>query len=104
MKESDFQLNPFGMRKFLLSFDRAKRKRKMNKKGQLSLINIVMWVVLVGVGAVVTPIISEFMDGVYQSTNNSMAQVVATGVVPVFWLGIIITFLLYVTPINPRQY
>lgn len=77
---------------------------RKNKRGQLSLINIIFWVILVAVAAVLTPIISSFMDEVATGTNNTTVQVVASAVVPVFWIAVIVTLFLYLTPVRLQQY
>lgn len=74
------------------------------RKGQLSLINIIFWVILVAVAAVLTPVLSTFMDSVANSTNNTTTQILAAAVVPLFWLAIVITLLLYLTPVRLQQY
>lgn len=78
--------------------------KKLARKGQLSLINIIFWVILVAVAAVLTPVISTFMDSVANTTNNTTTQILAAAVVPFFWLAIVITLLLYLTPVRLQQY
>ena len=74
------------------------------KFGQLSIVNIVVWLILVAMGAVITPILSEFAQTAADSTNNTLTQVAANAITPLFWVGIIITFFLYVTPVRVQQY
>lgn len=75
------------------------------KKAQLSLINIVFFVILVAMAAVTTPIISAFISDAVNSSNLSgTSTIIVNSIVPVFWLGVIITFFLYVTPLRPREY
>lgn len=78
--------------------------KMMNKKGQLSITNILFWVILVAIGAVVTPILSDFAYQASQQANSSLGTVIAQAIVPMFWLGIIITFFIYISPIRPSQY
>ena len=77
------------------------------KKGQLSIINVIFFLILVVLVAVVTPIISSFITD-YQTTNNISASsttgLLTNAIVPFIWLGVIITFFLYVTPVRPQQY
>ena len=78
----------------------------MNKKGQLSIINIIWFVITVIIGAVFTPVIDAFcVSAASGITNNTMALTIVSFVVPFFWLGIIITFFIYVIPqyIRPPQ-
>ena len=76
----------------------------INKKGQLSLINMVWWVILVAVGAVFTPILADFANIAATSANSTMGTVIAGALVPFFWIGVILTFFIYVIPqsISPR--
>lgn len=75
------------------------------KKGQLSIINIVFFLVLVILGAVLTPVFSEFLDETVTTNNyTGITALLLNSIVPLFWIGIIITFFLYVTPIRPTQY
>lgn len=78
---------------------------KMNKTGQLSIINIVFFLILVVLAAVISPIISEVLDDSIATNNyTGIVALLMNSIVPMFWLGIIITFFLYVTPIRPQQY
>jgi uncharacterized protein (UPF0333 family) len=81
-----------------------KKHKKCAKKGQLSIVNIFMWVILVAIGAVVTPILSEFAQVAANATNATTAILLANSIVPVFWLGVVITFFLYIAPIRVQQY
>ena len=76
----------------------------LNGKGQLSIINIVFFVILVALAAVVSPIISNFMDDSIEANNyTGTTALLMNNIVVIFWIGIIITFFLYVTPIRPQQ-
>lgn len=75
------------------------------KKGQLSIINIVFFVILVALAAVLSPIISEMMDNSIEANNyTGTTALLMNNIVVMFWIGIIITFFLYVTPLRPQQY
>lgn len=77
----------------------------MNKQGQLSIINIVFFVILVALAAVLSPIISEMMDNSIEANNyTGTTALLMNNIVVVFWIGIILTFFLYVTPLRPQQY
>ena len=78
----------------------------MNKKGQLSFINIFSWVILLILGVIFTPMINSFISDTINNTANlsTMTLLVMRAILPLFWLGIVITFFLYVAPIQPRQY
>jgi hypothetical protein len=78
---------------------------KLSRLGQLSIINIVFFVILAIMGAILSPIISETMDTSITANNyTGITALLMNSVVPVFWIGIILTFFLYVTPIRPQQY
>ena len=78
----------------------------MNKKGQLSFINIFSWVILLILGVIFTPMINSFKSDTINNTANlsTMTLLIMRAILPMFWLGIVITFFLYVAPIQPRQY
>jgi hypothetical protein len=73
----------------------------MKKKGQLSITNIMFYVIIVIVAVVCTPIISTAISDSI-STNNitGLSALVMNAIVPVFWLGIIATFFIFISPIN----
>lgn len=70
----------------------------MYKKGQLTIVSIIMWVMLVIVAAVMTPIVQQSADTVVNSTNNSMTQLTAQAITPVMWIGVIASFFVFVQP------
>lgn len=77
----------------------------VNRRGQLSIINIVFFLILVAVGAVVSPIMSDFLNSAILANNyTGTTALLMNSLVPMFWIGIIITFFLYVTPLRPQQY
>jgi uncharacterized membrane protein YeaQ/YmgE (transglycosylase-associated protein family) len=77
----------------------------MRKKGQLSIINVISWCVLCIIGAVMTPILVGFMDMAQSSVANySAGQMIIGSVIVIYWLGIIITFFVYVTPSRRQEY
>lgn len=76
----------------------------MNRKGQLSIVNMLFWVILVAIGAILTPILSDFANQAAVSANSTLGTIIAGAIVPMFWLGVLITFFLYITPIRPSQY
>jgi len=69
-----------------------------SKLGQISIVNLIFFVFIVAIGAVVTPIIVGFTDMAVNATNNSMAQMIANTIIVFFWLGIALTFILYIVP------
>ena len=77
----------------------------MNRTGQLSIVNIVFFVILVAVSAIMTPVMGDFITQVQSSGNYSALTNTAMDLVlPMFWLGVIITFFLYVVPVRPQQF
>ena len=79
------------------------REKTMNKKGQLSLINIMWWIILVAVGAVFTPMLAEWANIASVNANSSMGSMIASSIVPFFWIGIVITFFIYVIPMGLQR-
>lgn len=78
---------------------------KLSKRGQLSIVNIIFFLILVVIAAVVSPIISETMDTSIATNNyTGVTALLMNSIVPMFWIGIIITFFLYVTPVRLQQY
>lgn len=78
---------------------------KLSRQGQLSIVNIVFFLILVVLAAVISPIISETLDESIETNNyTGMTALLMNSIVPMFWIGIIITFFLYVTPIRPQQF
>jgi hypothetical protein len=65
----------------------------------------VFFLILVILGAILTPIMSEFLDDTVDNNNyTGTTALLLNSIVPLFWIGIIITFFLYVTPLRPQQY
>lgn len=77
-----------------------KNKIMENKKGQMLIVNIILYVIVLIVAAVLTPVISQ---AIVESINNSMnlsstSIMVMNMIVPIFWLGIIVIFFIAVVP------
>lgn len=63
----------------------------------MQLVNIIMFVILVAIAAVVSPIIGGFMDSAIIAQNASgTSLLLMQSVVPMFWIGIILTFLIMI--------
>jgi hypothetical protein len=76
----------------------------MYKKGQLSIINIISFIILVILGVVTTPIMLALSNGLVTDNNiTGMNAVIINSLVAIFWLGIIATFWMYVTPVRQMQ-
>ena len=77
----------------------------MNKKGQLSIINIIFFLILVFVMAICSGVINSFInDFAVQMNATGLTLTLMQLIVPFMWLGLIITFFLYITPIRPQQF
>lgn len=77
----------------------------MNKKGQLSIINIIFFLIIVAISVVVTPIMNTFLQDMITANNFSgMTLLIVNAIIPMYWLGIVVVFFMYVTPIRPQQY
>lgn len=73
----------------------------MKKKGQLSITNIMFFVIIVVVAVVVTPIMSGAIDDSITTNNiTGLSALVMNSIVPVFWLGIVATFFIFISPIS----
>ena len=70
----------------------------MNNLGQIqTIINIIIFVITVALAAVISPILSGFMNEAINSTNaTGTSLLLMQSVVPVFWIGIIITFFILI--------
>lgn len=76
-----------------------------DKKGQLSIVNIIFFLILVVVVAIINPIIGSFIDNSIATHNYSATSLlIMNNITAMVWIGVIITFFLYVTPIRPQQY
>ena len=79
--------------------------KDLNKRGQLSIINIVFFLILVVLGAVIAPVMDSVLEDYVEGNNVSGTKaLLANNITVIFWIGIIITFFLYVTPIRPQQF
>ncbi len=77
----------------------------MNTKGQLSIVNIIFFVILVFMLAITSSVINTFINEQITVNNYTGTTLILMQlIVPFMWLGLIITFFLYVTPIRPQQY
>lgn len=77
----------------------------MNKKGQLSIINIIFYLILVFIMAIASGVINEFLTTAATAANYSgLTLTLVQLIVPFMWLGLIITFFLYVVPVRPQQF
>ena len=77
----------------------------MNKRGQLSMVNIILFVVLALVMAVASSVINGFLqEQVTVNNYTGMTLILINLIVPLMWIGLIITFFLYVVPIRPQQF
>lgn len=78
---------------------------KYNNRGQLSLINIIFFMILALVMAVCSSVINSFLSEMVAANNYSAtATLLINLIVPMMWIGLVITFFLYVVPMRPQQY
>jgi MFS-type transporter involved in bile tolerance (Atg22 family) len=81
------------------------KQLKFNKKGQLSMVNIIFFLILAFVMAICSSVMNGFLnDQIIANNYTGMIATLINLVVPFMWLGLVVTFFLYVTPIQPRQY
>jgi ABC-type dipeptide/oligopeptide/nickel transport system permease component len=77
-----------------------------NTKGQLQIIiSLILFVVVIAIAAVVSPVIGSFMDAAIISQNaTGTSLILMQAVVPVFWIGIILIFLMMISGRQQQQY
>jgi hypothetical protein len=72
----------------------------MNKKGQLSIINLMAWLLLIIIGVVLTPIIKSFTAPLIASTNSTGEIILLNSLPVVMWILIIAVLVMYAIPRN----
>lgn len=74
-----------------------------NRRAQLSIVNMLFFVILIICAVAVTPIISQSIhSGDMYQNGSSIERLIYDAIVPFFWLGIIITFFMYISPLAPN--
>jgi len=77
----------------------------MNKHGQLSIVNIIFFAILVFIMAIFSGVLNSFLVDMAVANNaTGLTLTLMQLIVPMMWLGLIITFFLYITPIRPQQF
>jgi len=62
------------------------------------IVNIIMFVMILAVAAVISPILGSFMDASIIAQNaTGITLIIMQSIVPMFWLGIIILFFMMIT-------
>jgi hypothetical protein len=69
-----------------------------NKRGQLSIINIIFWALLLIVSVIVSPIIREFINQAISESTNSLEILALNAILPVYWLLLIGVLVMYAIP------
>lgn len=80
---------------------------KINKKGQLSIINLMFWFVLVVIGGILTVFLAPFLAQIASSSlgvNDTTARLMLMFIVPMMWIAIIAVLFLYSNPQTLRPY
>lgn len=70
----------------------------MKKRGQLSIVNLIAWVILLITSIVLTPLMRGFINNAIEGTNNTMEILVLNGILPVYWLLLIGVLVFYAIP------
>jgi hypothetical protein len=73
-----------------------------NVKGQLSIDNVVSWIILILVSAIVTPIARGFINTAISDTNNTLEILALNGILPVYWILLIGVIVMYSRPQAPQ--
>jgi hypothetical protein len=82
-----------------------RRDKMMNNRGQLSIINIIFFVILAFIMAVLTPVLSTFLEDSITSGNiTGTSATLMHLIVPFMWIALLITLFLYVAPVRPQQF
>lgn len=69
-----------------------------NKRGQLSIVNVISWVILLITSVVLTPLMRGFINNAIAGTNNTMEIIALNGILPVYWLLLIGVLVFYAIP------
>ena len=73
------------------------------KRGQLSIANLINWVILVIIVGVLTLVLSPIIIDITNSENNSLNKLVIYLVIPFLWLAVLLTLMLYAQPQAPLR-
>lgn len=73
----------------------------MNKKGQLSMDNVLQWVILVIFFGVVSVIARGFINQQIAQTNNTLEIIALNAILPIAWFLIIGVLVTYARPSPP---
>jgi len=77
----------------------------MNNRGQLSIINIIFFMILVFFMAVCSGVINQFLNDIAVTMNfTGLTLTLVNLIVPFMWIGLVVILFLYITPIRPQQY
>jgi hypothetical protein len=77
---------------------------KLNNKGQLQIVNIIMFFIVIAISAIISPIISSFMSAAINSSNaTGTSLLLMQSVVPIFWIGIIMLFFIMIGGKGPQE-
>jgi len=74
----------------------------MNNKGQLSVSNLIEWIILILMSAVCTPIARGFINTAIAGTNNSLEILALNGILPVYWILLVGVIVAYARPQAPQ--
>jgi hypothetical protein len=73
-----------------------------NIKGQLSIDNVISWIILILVSVVMTPIARGFINNAISDTNNTLEILALNGILPVYWILLIGVIVMYSRPQAPQ--
>lgn len=72
------------------------------KRGQLSISNILFWVVLIVISVVLTPIARGFIVDAISNTNNTFEILILNAILPIYWILLIVVLINYALPQKPQ--
>jgi hypothetical protein len=68
------------------------------------IVNLIMFVIVVAIAAVISPIISGFMNAAIIAQNASgTALLLMQSIVPMFWIGIVVLFFVMISSGGQQQ-
>lgn len=76
---------------------------KRFKRGQLSIANLMNWVILVIIGGVLTLVLSPIIVDITAQENNSLNKTIIYCAIPFMWIGILLVLMVYAQPQAPLR-
>jgi len=79
--------------------------KRFDKFGQLSMVNIIFFVITAFVLALCSGIISSFLaQAVIDYNYTGITALIISAIVPMMWLGLLVTLFMFIAPVRPGQF